>query len=206
MNLRIFYMVFVSVFFISSCKASRNVANPSTTSSFPAAEFYGDSWNTRYVRLNSDPRPSGAVTLDLVPAETSGFVMPVCGRVMSEFGRRNGRMHSGIDISMTLEQPVYSAFDGMVRIAGEFGDYGKMVVIRHHNGLETLYSHLNSIAVTLNQQVKAGDRIGGGGRTGNATGVHLHFEVRFMGEPLNPRLIIDFENCTLKSETMIVDF
>ena len=211
MNFRIYFFIFISVFFIASCRASHSIPTSSApftstvTTAFPASEFYGDTWNTQFVRLSSDPRPSGTTTLNLLPEESSEFVMPVCGRIISEYGMRNGRMHVGIDIVMTLEQPIYNAFDGMVRMARTFGDYGKVVVIRHHNGLETVYSHLNSIAVEVNQSVKAGDLIGGGGRTGNATGVHLHFEVRFMGQPINPRLIIDFENCELKTDFITLD-
>ena len=195
--------------FISSCKASRNVSSTTSASSggaFPASEFYGSRWNNDYVRINSDPRPEGTVTLNLHPAGSAGFVMPVCGNILSEFGMRNGRMHTGIDVKLTHEQPVYSAFDGMVRIAKDHNSYGKYVVIRHDNGLETLYSHLNSIAVRLNQRVNAGDKIGGGGKTGNATGEHLHFEIRFMGEPMNPRLIVDFENCRLVKNTITLNF
>jgi murein DD-endopeptidase MepM/ murein hydrolase activator NlpD len=77
-----------------------------------------------------------------------------------------------------------------------------MVTVRHANGLETVYAHLNSIAVNVNQKLKAGDRVGGGGRTGRASGVHLHFETRFKGEPFNPRLLIDFEQCRLKSTSL----
>ena len=212
--LRYLCPIFISIFFISSCKASRNVPSSSTSppvtsfsgrSAYPASEFYGARWNNDYVRVNSDPKPVGTVTLNLTPPGSTGFVMPVCGNIMSEFGMRSGRMHVGIDVKLTHEQPVYSAFDGMVRIAKDHANYGKYVVIRHDNGLETLYSHLNSIAVRVNQRVNAGSRIGGGGKTGNATGEHLHLEIRFMGEPMNPRLIIDFEKCTLKAGTITLN-
>ena len=131
--------------------------------------------------------------------------MPVCGNVLSEFGPRSGKMHTGIDIKVKKEEPVYCTFDGMVRMAKNYGSYGKVVVVRHDNGLETLYAHLNSISVKLNQRVKAGVRIGGGGKTGNAQGEHLHFEMRFKGEPFNPRLAVDFEKCRLKSETLTLN-
>ena len=211
---RVLYLLIVSLFFFSSCKASRNVSSsPPTAASaslsgkvaFPASEYYGERWNNDYVRLNSDPKPSGRVTLNLTPAGSTGFVMPVCGNILSEFGMRGGRMHEGIDVKLAHEQPVYSAFDGMVRVAKDHASYGKYVVIRHDNGLETVYSHLNSIAVKLNQRVNAGTRIGGGGKTGNATSEHLHLEIRFMGEPMNPRLIIDFEKCNLKSRTITIN-
>ena len=189
----------------TGCKSSRKTSSSNAASAYPAREYYGDRWNNEHVRINSDPKPSGTVRLNLLPAGTNNFVMPVCGRVMSEFGMRNGRPHTGIDLKLEKETPVYCAFDGMVRMAKDYGSYGKMVVVRHDNGLETLYSHLNSIAVKLNQRVKAGARIGGGGKTGNATTEHLHFEIRFKGEPLNPRLVVDVEKCRLKTNILTLN-
>ena len=208
--LRMAFVMLLSVFFLTGCKTSRKVPSsraPSVikASTYPAREHYGDRWNTEHVRINSDPKPSGTVRLNLLPAGTGGFVMPVCGKALSEFGMRNGRAHTGIDIKLGKETPVYCAFDGMVRMAKEYGSYGKIVVVRHDNGLETVYSHLNSIAVKLNQRVKAGARIGGGGKTGNATTEHLHFEIRFKGEPFNPRLVVDFEKCRLKSDVLTIN-
>ena len=219
-----FIFFVILIFFLSGCKTSRKAEStdrisvtfdtgertdkssetkvPVTTSSgYPAREYYGDRWNTEHVRINSDPKPSGTVTLQL----TSAFVMPVCGKVLSEFGMRNGRMHTGIDLKVEKEDPIYCAFDGMVRMAKDYGNYGKVVVVRHDNGLETLYAHLNSIAVKLNQRIRAGDRIGGGGKTGNAQSEHLHFEMRFMGEPFNPRNAVDFQQCRLKTEKLVLN-
>jgi len=204
------YLMLLPAFFLSGCKSSRKAPSETSVTSgkstvYPAREYYGERWNTEHVRINSDPKPSGSVTLNLTPAGMSGFVMPVCGNVLSEFGPRSGRMHAGIDIKVKKEEPIYCAFDGMVRMAKDYGSYGKVVVVRHDNGLETLYAHLNSIAVKLNQRVKAGARIGGGGKTGNAQGEHLHFELRFKGEPFNPRLIVDFEKCRLRTETLALN-
>ena len=198
-------LMFISAFLFSDCKPSGKTSSFQAASAYPAHEYYGDRWNNEHVRINSDPKPTGTVTLNLTPKGTTGFVMPVCGKVLSEFGMRNGRAHTGIDLKMNKGEPVYCAFDGMVRMAKDYGSYGKVVVVRHDNGLETLYSHLNSISVKLNQRVKAGARIGGGGSTGNATTVHLHFEIRFKGEPLNPRLVVDFEKCRLKSNTITLN-
>ncbi|MDR2039254.1 MAG: peptidoglycan DD-metalloendopeptidase family protein [Bacteroidales bacterium] len=217
------YFCLIILVLLSSCKTakrsvttqktpakSHGVSKPSThaiktSSRYPAVEYYGDSWNTEHVRYSSDPKPSGTVHLNMIPSGTSDFVIPACGRISSEFGPRNGSMHTGIDVKVELNDPVYCAFDGMVRMATTYSAYGKMVVVRHENGLETLYSHLNTIAVKVNQRVKAGDRIGGGGKTGRATGVHLHFETRFKGEPFNPRLVIDFEKCRLKTNTLVLN-
>jgi len=200
----------MSLLFLPGCKSSRKASSETSSSSktsiaYPAREYYGDRWNTEHVRINSDPKPTGSVTLNLTPTGTSGFVMPVCGIVLSEFGLRSGRMHTGIDIKVKKEEPIYCAFDGMVRMAKNYGSYGKVVVVRHDNGLETLYAHLNTISVKLNQRVKAGARIGGGGKTGNAQGEHLHFEIRFKGEPFNPRLVVDFERCRIISRTLALN-
>jgi murein DD-endopeptidase MepM/ murein hydrolase activator NlpD len=190
-----FLLFFVSVTMIFSCKS----VNISTTDARPASKYYGTRWNTEHIRISGDPAPKGTTKLKLT-TNRNGFVMPFCGRVTSEFGMRNGRMHTGIDIKLSREEPVYATFSGVVRMSKDYGSYGKIVVIRHDNGLETVYSHLNSLSVRVNQRVKAGEKVGGGGRTGNATAEHLHFETRFMGEPFNPRLIIDFQKCELKSK------
>ena len=205
---RIVYLMLVLGLLVLGCKisrkgtASKSASPVKTSSSYPAREYYGNSWNTEHIRTNNDHKSSGMVSLNLIPAGTGGFVMPVCGKVLSEFGARSGRTHTGIDLKLEKESPVRCAFDGMVRMAKVYGNYGKVVVIRHDNGLETVYSHLNSTAVKLNQRVKAGDRIGGGGKTGNATTEHLHFEIRFKGEAINPRLVVDFEKCRLKSDVL----
>ena len=203
---RLLCLLFVSIFFLNGCKPTSSAPAAATSSSYPAAKYYGNRWNNEYVRMTSDQRPSGTYTLNLRPPGTNAFVMPVCKKVISEFGMRNGRKHEGIDITLKHEEPVYCAFDGMVRVAMDHRSFGKYVVVRHENGLETLYSHLNSIAVKQNQRIRAGTKIGGGGKTGNATTEHLHFEIRFMGEPINPRLIIDFEKCKLQSNTVTLKF
>ncbi|NCN65368.1 MAG: M23 family metallopeptidase, partial [Candidatus Altiarchaeum hamiconexum] len=89
---------------------------------------------------------------------------------------------------------VHSAFDGVVRVSRYFSGYGNIVVVRHYNGLETCYAHLSKLIAKVNQMVKTGEVLGLGGRTGRATCDHLHFEVRYLEEPINPRLVFDFEN------------
>ncbi|MCD8282468.1 MAG: peptidoglycan DD-metalloendopeptidase family protein, partial [Prevotella sp.] len=86
-----------------------------------------------------------------------------------------------------------AAFDGKVRIVKyEAKGYGRYIVIRHNNGLETIYGHLSKQLVQENQMVHAGDPIGLGGNTGRSTGSHLHFETRLCGVALNPALMFDF--------------
>jgi len=89
-------------------------------------------------------------------------------------------------------------------MAKSYSGYGKTVVVRHYNGLETVYAHLNKIKVKSGQEVKAGQLIGLGGRTGRATTEHLHFETRFLYEHFDASLMIDFATQKLKSDTLIL--
>lgn len=129
--------------------------------------------------------------------DVSGYVSPVGGVVTSNFGYRArfGRMHKGIDLNLNVGDTVVAAFDGRVRITKyERRGYGYYVVVRHDNGLETVYGHLSRFLVKPDEYVRAGQPIALGGNTGRSTGPHLHFETRFMGIAINPASIIDFEN------------
>jgi len=97
---------------------------------------------------------------------------------------------------------VKSCFDGVVRMANYYGDYGLTVVVRHYNGLETVYAHLDKLCVKPNQIVKAGQVIGQTGNTGNTKECVLHFETRFMNEYFDPELVIDFEEEDLLQNNM----
>jgi murein DD-endopeptidase MepM/ murein hydrolase activator NlpD len=122
--------------------------------------------------------------------------MPTTSRVLtSNFGARWGRQHKGLDIKVYIGDTIRAAFDGKVRVVRYEGrGYGKYVVIRHDNGLETYYAHLSKQLVTEDQDVRAGEPIGLGGNTGRSTGSHLHFETRICGVALNPALMFDFRN------------
>jgi hypothetical protein len=109
-------------------------------------------------------------------------------------------MHTGTDIRLNAGDTVRSAFDGRVRLAKRFNGYGNLVLVRHSNGLETIYAHLSKICVKVNDTVKAGDLVGLGGRTGRATCNHLHFETRLFGEPFDSGKYIDLETFALKSD------
>lgn len=130
------------------------------------------------------------------------FVPPIKGLITSNFGWRDGRNHNGMDIDLQVWDPVHAAFDGMVRIARHHPGYGRVVIVRHYNGLETLYAHLHRLKVQPGDVVEAGQLVGLGGSSGRSTGSHLHFEVRFKGKPLNPRTIIDFNNNRLVSDSI----
>ncbi|EAY27800.1 peptidase, M23/M37 family [Microscilla marina ATCC 23134] len=110
----------------------------------------------------------------------------------SNFGYRWGRFHHGIDLNLSIGTPIYSVFDGIVRISAYGMGFGNYVVVRHYNGLETLYGHMSIRKVEVGQVVKAGQLIGLGGSTGWSTGPHLHFEVRYQGNSIDPLLVFDF--------------
>ncbi len=172
--------------------------------SFPSRAYYGTEWDTRDIRVRRTYTPSETLFLNILTWPSDQFVMPCQGKIISEFGPRSGRMHSGIDIKQNLNDTIVTVFDGIVRMARTYSGYGKVVVIRHYNGLETVYSHLNHIKVQVRDYVRVGDLIGLAGRTGQATTVHLHFEVRFRGEVLNPRLLVDFEEGVLRTEQLVL--
>jgi hypothetical protein len=135
----------------------------------------------------------------------NNYAMPFDGRITSKFGIRHGRNHNGTDIDLETGDTVYSAFDGRIRYSQvNNGGFGKLIIVRHYNGLETYYAHLSRLLVAPNQVVKAGDPIGLGGNTGHSTGSHLHFEVRFYDQPINPELIFDFKQKEIIDENLFV--
>lgn len=154
----------------------------------PAADLY-DEWNNVYAHKTENVPDSFRISL-------RNFCMPTVSRVVtSNFGSRWGRQHKGIDIKVYIGDTIRAAFSGKVRMVKyNPGGYGKYIVIRHPNGLETIYGHLSKQLVSENQEVRAGDVIGLGGNTGRSTGSHLHFETRLCGLALNPALMFDFRN------------
>lgn len=133
---------------------------------------------------------------DVYRIDLRGFHMPTRSRVVtSNYGARWGRQHKGLDIKVYIGDTIVAAFSGKVRIVRyEARGYGNYIVIRHNNGLETIYGHLSKQLVRENQIVRAGQPIGLGGNTGRSTGSHLHFETRLCGVALNPALMFDFPN------------
>lgn len=124
--------------------------------------------------------------------EDCDFAFPTNQGVQtSPFGPRWGRIHTGLDLDLETGDNVYAAFEGMVRISQYHPGYGNVVVIRHNNGLETLYGHMSQRKVKPGDHVEAGYVIGLGGNTGRSYGSHLHFEIRYLGEAIDPNLIID---------------
>lgn len=118
---------------------------------------------------------------------TAGYVWPVCARVTSEYGRRWGRMHRGVDVDGSTGDPIGAAKEGVVIFAGWQGGYGRLTLIDHGDGVVTAYAHQSSQRVAAGQRVVRGERIGAVGNTGRSTGSHLHFETRVNGAAVNPR-------------------
>jgi len=146
-------------------------------------------------------------TVRIVLRDTSRnkyFVHPFKGYITSDFGKRDSWLwHYGVDIKLNIGDTVRAAFDGIVRaVLYDRDGYGRVVAVRHCWGVETIYGHLSKAIAVPNKKIKAGDVIGLGGRTGRASGSHLHFETRYYGEPFDPNIIIDFENFRLKSDTL----
>ena len=162
----------------------------------PEPDIYTEGWDSDLVNCYKDANVPNTKVLDV-----RHYVMPIKGNyVTSHYGYRPqfGRTHKGIDLRAAVGDTVYSAFSGRVRLTRfERGGYGFYVIVRHENGLETVYGHLSRFLVKPDQYVKAGQPIALSGNTGRSTGPHLHFETRFMGYAINPEAIFDFGNrCT----------
>lgn len=181
------------------------VLNP-TTSTFPSADLYA-SWEINNLFPEKDIlklKGDTSVTLILEGAERGEYVQPCAGPITSGFGWRDSTQHNGIDIDLNKGDKVSAAFDGMVRVARNYGGFGNVVIIRHYNGLETVYAHLSKIKVKSGQVIVAGQTIGLGGSTGHSTGSHLHFEVRFKGVPINPKYLISFKEQKLVCKELTI--
>lgn len=131
------------------------------------------------------------------------YSMPVSkDRVTSHFGMRYYRFHYGTDIDLVTGDSILAVFDGQVRYVDYYHGYGNVIVIRHYNGLETVYAHLSEVTVCANNYVKAGELIGYGGNTGRSTGSHLHFEMRYRGAAFDTRAVFDYDQYKLKKDTL----
>lgn len=164
-------------------------------------------WNTHdcYSRNNDLTKLRDTVWLCVKSEEFGGFTMPFDGVVTSRYKYRNGKFHNGIDIDLVTGDTVVCAWDGVVRYAEpNSGGYGNLVIVRHYNGLETYYAHLSKLLTFSGQKVKSGDVLGLGGNTGHSFGSHLHFEVRFYDNTINPEEVIDFKQKQLKDPNLFL--
>ncbi|MEI6752530.1 MAG: M23 family metallopeptidase [Paludibacter sp.] len=168
----------------------------------PAEDIYNDIWTSDHVNPYKIPIDS---LPDSVRIDVSNFFVPVRGAVTSVFGPRRYRFHYGTDLRLKVGDSVVCAFSGKIRIINYEGrGYGNYIVVRHDNGLETVYAHLSAVLVALNQNVKGGELIAFGGNTGHSTGPHLHFETRYIGNAINPEHIINFSNGLVLAKTYLL--
>lgn len=168
---------------------------------FPADDIYPE-WSNEYAHKYENIVMPDSLLIDL-----TGFCMPTeSTKITDIFGYRprRRRMHYGLDVKVERGDTIRAAFDGKVRyVSYQRRGYGYYVVIRHPNGLETLYAHLTKRLVEENEVVRAGTPIGLGGNTGRSTGAHLHFETRLLGKALNPALMFDFPNQDVTGDTYL---
>ena len=161
---------------------------------YPAENLYDLEWN------NNMAHPYKHIELpDEWKINLTDFSMPLydTSLITSKFGYRvkYKRKHNGIDIKLHIGDTVFATFSGKVRVVKyDTNGYGKYIVIRHYNGLETIYGHLSKQLVYVNQYIKSGEPIALGGNTGRSTGPHLHLETRFLGLAIDPLKIFDFKN------------
>ena len=166
----------------------------------PAEDVYDLNWNhSRVHPYNVQDAP------DTYEIDLRQFSMPLKNKltVTSSVGyrKRFKRNHNGVDISLHTGDTIYACFDGKVRLTDyQPSGYGNVVVLRHYNGLETIYGHMSKILVKENQYVRNGQPIGLGGNTGRSTGPHLHLETRFCGALIDPQKIFDFTAQDVKSD------
>ncbi len=163
-------------------------------------------WNTAYAFIPENSPMGQDDSVELILRQgAEDFFFNYWGVYYWGYGPRWGRMHRGLDLGLEIGDSVYSTFNGIVRYA-EFntGGYGNCIVIRHFNGIETLYAHLSKISCQVGDLVYSGDLIGLGGSTGRSDGPHLHFETRFGGNSFNPELLIDKANGTLRSDVIFL--
>ena len=176
---------------------------PTNPYHFMDAPAYEANWDTvnmfayRNIELRDLPE---RIALEF--SDSHGFHAPATGNVLSKYGPRGRRAHNGTDIRVEHGQPVFAAFDGVVRWSRwNSGGFGNLVIIRHPGGLETYYAHLSRRAVVAGDWVRAGQVIGYGGRTGRASTNHLHFETRYADQSFDPERLIDFEAGELRRRT-----
>lgn len=141
------------------------------------------------------------IDLSLIQKEDYAFPLPGAKVISPYAGRR--KHHTGVDLKTRANDTIVSAFDGIVRLAKPYAAYGNVIVVRHYNGLETVYSHNSKNLVKPGDCVKAGQPIALTGRTGRATTEHLHFEVRVNGQHFNPNLVFDLQARKLAKHCLV---
>lgn len=168
-----------------------------------ATDWMNTDWDTKTFNPYGKADFNWPVSIDFLK---ENFTMPVDGQITSRYGWRRGRPHKGIDLDLRTGDNVRVALDGKVRFAKYYGGFGNCVVVRHNNGLETVYAHLSKILVKPNTYIYSGQVVGKGGNTGRSYGSHLHFEVRYQGVAINPEYIFDLDiSKALHANRLFVD-
>lgn len=219
MNFRYMFLAALSLFVQQGIKAQDCIAEPVTMQTgienVDSVAMHTMLLNEAHVIPMSDMYPNWAnsgvhytATLpDSFLIDLSGYTMPTPStKITDVFGYRprRRRVHYGLDVKVQTGDTIYAAFDGKVRISSyQRRGYGNFVVIRHNNGIETLYGHLSKKFVVANQNVKSGDPIGLGGNTGRSSGSHLHFETILMGKAINPAFLFDFVKQTVTGDSYL---
>jgi murein DD-endopeptidase MepM/ murein hydrolase activator NlpD len=166
----------------------------------PAEDLYDLNWNHSHVHVYSQLDAPKSYNIRL-----TRFSMPLKNNIIvtSKVGyrKRFGRNHNGVDLVGHIGDTIYACFDGKIRMVDyQPKGYGRVVVIRHYNGLETIYGHMSKPFVSENQYIHHGDPIGLVGNTGRSTGPHLHIETRFCGKMIDPEKIFDFKMLDIKDD------
>ncbi|MDR2970328.1 MAG: peptidoglycan DD-metalloendopeptidase family protein [Bacteroidales bacterium] len=167
----------------------------------PAFSLYQNIWDTLFIRSEMIEIPfyDNQLKIMLVQDGNTPFAFPVSGAVSTGFVKYKGKQHTGIDFAVQKREPVVACFDGVVRIAKKFEEYGNTVVIRHYNGLETLYALLDKVCVATGQKVNAGELVGYVVNNEQNKKNALHFETRLFNEFFNPEKVINFSERKLQS-------
>lgn len=193
-------------FVINEESLADNMETPDTAQIlFPSHDLY-TSWNTDVAHpynFNENFKED-SVLITLIQERDCNFTLPYRGNLTSLFGWRKYRPHYGTDIDLETGDTIVAAFDGMVRVAKYYPGYGNCVIIRHSNGLETVYAHMSKLLVESGQMLESGSTLGLGGNTGHSYGSHLHFEIRYLGQALDTQDFIDYEKGVLKGNTFVL--
>lgn len=179
-----------------------NDASDDLMEDHPADDLYSSVWTREAVNPYKTPIDS---IQDSILIHCNGFVLPTHGYVTSKFGSRKYRFHYGTDLKVQTGDTILCSWDGQVRIVKyDPRGYGNYIVVRHDNGLETVYAHMSKVLVEENDRVYAGEFLGLGGNTGRSTGSHLHYEIRYLGNAINPELFVDFTQGVLRDTTHLM--
>ncbi len=184
-------LLFLTTLLVSACAQTKTL--PRT-----AKVFFDD-------RAYEDAKKSNKGMVDLTKLHDDEWCYPLPGaKVISEYGKRGTRVHSGVDLKTKPRDPIYAVFDGVVTMSENFAGYGNCIILKHENGLETRYSHNSKNLVKKGDHVHAGQKIALTGRTGRATTEHLHFEVRYSGKHYNPNILFDHKTKQLKRHCILL--